>query len=122
MNESSMVTTKRTRMVGTARSRSASRGAKADPSLGGAGGVCGNVRQNAASASDAIPETMNVLVSAASIAGPVLSVDRAVPSQVTTPPACPIDGTFCQSIGMNTNGQLAAIQPIVPQTRILPKS
>src|SRR5881398_3714949 len=98
MNESSIVTMNRTRIVGTARSRSAAR------------------------ASDAIPETKNVLVRAASIAGPVLRVESAVPSQETNPPAWAIDGTFVQSIGMRTNGQLAAIQPIVPQTRILPKS
>src|SRR6266481_4276219 len=100
MNESSMVTMKRTRMVGTASSRNASSGANADPSLGGAGGVCGRVRQKAASTSDATPETMNVLVRAASIAVPVLMVESAVPSQATNPPAWANDGTLTQSIGM----------------------
>src|SRR5262245_42341848 len=69
-----------------------------------------------------MPETVNVLARAASIAGPVLSVPSAVPSQETSPPASPNDGTLAQSIGMKMNGQLAAIQPIVPQTRTKPKS
>ena len=63
-----------------------------------AGGVAGNVIANAASANDASPETMKMLGSAASSAAPVLSAR------------------------MKTNGQLAAIQPIVPHSRILPKS
>ena len=56
------------------------------------------------------------------MAGPVFGVPRAFPSQVTKPPASAIEGTFAQSIGMKMNGQLAAIQPTVPQTRIKPKS
>src|SRR5690349_6113725 len=110
-----------TRIDGTARSRIASNGAKAEPSFL-TGGVCGRSRQKAASASDAIPETRNVPVRAASIAGPVLSVESALPSQGTNPPACAIAGTCAQSIGMKMNGQLAAIQPIVPQSRTNPNS
>ena len=53
---------------------------------------------------------------------PVLSVPSAVPIQETKPPASAIDGTLAQSIGMKTNGQAAAIQPMVPQTRMKPKS
>ena len=65
---------------------------------------------------------MNVLASAASIAGPVLSVAECRAQPGDEPPASAIDGTFAQSIGMKMNGQLAAIQPIVPQTRTKPKS
>jgi hypothetical protein len=45
-----------------------------------------------------------------------------LPSQATNPPAWAIAGTFAQSIGMKISGQLAAIQPIVPQSRTNPKS
>ena len=58
----------------------------------------GSVSENAASANDASPETKKMLGSAASSAAPVL------PAR------------------MKTNGQLAAIQPIVPHSRIRPKS
>ena len=107
----------RTRMLGTASSLIASNGANAGALVRGRRGVRQG-RQKAARTSEATPETMKVLVSAASIAGPVLSVESAVPSQATNPPAWAIDGTFAQSIGMKMNGQLAAIQPIVPQSRI----
>ena len=56
------------------------------------------------------------------MADPVLGVARAFPTQEMKVPACSIDGTFAQSMGMKMNGQLAAIQPIVPQTRISGKS
>src|SRR5438270_6282166 len=99
----------------------ASNGANAAPSFF-AGGVWGRRRQKADSTSEAMPATKNVLVIAASIAGPVLSVESAVPSHETNPPAWSIDGTFAQSIGIKMNGQLAAIQPIVPQSRTKPNS
>ena len=60
-----------TRMLGTASSRRASSGANAEPSLG-TGGVCGSVRQKAASTREHTPETRKVLVSAASMAVPGL--------------------------------------------------
>src|SRR5437868_2271194 len=110
-----------TRILGTFNSLNASNGAKASPAAG-TGGVCGRVRLNAARASEAIPATVKVLASANAIASPVLSVPSAVPSQEMKPPAWSIDGTLAQSIGMKMNGQLAAIQPIVPQTRMAPKS
>ena len=56
------------------------------------------------------------------MASPVLGVPSAFPSHETNPPASAIEGTFAQSIGMKMNGQLAAIQPSVPQTRMRPKS
>src|SRR5579883_413965 len=108
-------------MLGTLSSLNASQGANASPPAG-AGGVCGRVRLKAASTSDATPETRNVLVKASCIAPPVFGVARAVPSHETNPPACAIDGTFAQSIGMKTNGQATAIQPIVPKTRMVPNS
>src|SRR5438874_5596028 len=104
-------------MLGTLSSLNASQGANASPAFV-AGGVCGRVRLNAARASDAIPATVKVLASAADIASPVLSVPSAVPTQGMIPPAWPGEGTLAQSIGMNTNGQATAIQPIVPQTRM----
>ena len=81
-------------------------------------------RQKAARTSDAIPATVNVLASDDAIAGPVLStsLESTIPSQFTNPLVSEIAGTFVQSIGMKMNGQLAAIQPIVPQTRMNPKS
>src|ERR1041384_3134596 len=103
-----------TRMLGTARSLMASKGANLLPSPF-FGGVCGSKKQNPARTSDTTPATVKVLVSAASIAGPVFKVDNAVPSHFTKPPASLIVGTFAQSIGMKINGQLAAIHPIVPQ-------
>src|SRR3954454_11090568 len=111
----------RTRMLGIARSRIASNGAKADPSFL-TGGVWGSSRQNPARTREATPETTKVLVRADSIAGPVLSVESAFPSHAIAPPACAIDDTLAQSIGMKMNGQLAAIQPMVPQSRTNPKS
>ena len=63
-----------------------------------AGGVAGSVNENAASANEANPATTKMLESAASSASPVL------PAR------------------MNTNGQLAAIHPIVPHSRMRPKS
>src|SRR5262249_15023514 len=113
--------TKSTRMLGTASALNASRGAN-DEAPDFDGGVWGSARQNAASTSDAIPDTVNVLDKAASISGPVLSVPRAVPNQEMSPSVWANDGTLAQSIGMKMNGQLAAIQPIVPQTRMNPKS
>src|SRR4051794_8637211 len=112
---------KSTRVLGGARSRVGPSGGESDPPPL-TGGVCGRNRQKAARASDATPETMKVLVRADSIADPVLSVESALPSQATAPPACAIVGTLAQSIGMKMNGQLAAIQPIVPQSRTNPKS
>src|SRR5262249_41480199 len=109
------------RMLGTFSSLNASQGAKASPATA-AGGVWGKVRLKAANARDATPATRKVLVKASCIAVPVFGVASALPSQEANPPACSIDGTFAQSIGMNTNGQATAIQPIVPQTRIVPKS
>src|SRR3954451_18360444 len=113
----------RTRMLGTARSLIASNGANFD-SWFSTGGVLGRTRQKAASTSEATPETTKVLVSADSIAGPVFreSGESALPSQAMNPPAAAIDGTFDQLIGMKMKGQLAAIQPIVPQSRTNPKS
>ncbi len=58
-------------MLGTARSFNDSNGAKADPTPV-FGGVRGRHRQNAARANEAMPATKNVLVKAASIAGPSL--------------------------------------------------
>ena len=63
-----------------------------------AGGVCGRVSENPASAIEAMPATVKMLDSAACRSAPVL------PAR------------------MKTNGQLAAIQPIVPQRRSLPNS
>src|SRR5437899_12635985 len=106
-----------TRMLGTASNLMASNGANFSPSPF-FGGVWGSKKQNPASTSDTTAATVNVLVSAASIAGPVFNVDNAVPSHFTKPPASLMLGTFAQSIGMKINGQLAAIHPIVPQTRM----
>ena len=91
------VTTKSTRMAGTARNRIASSGAFA-ACASRPGGVAGSVNENAASANEANPATTKMLESAASSASPVL------PAR------------------MKTNGQLAAIHPIVPQSRMRPKS
>ena len=72
-------------MLGTAKSFNDSNGAKAEP-VPFFGGVRGKSRQNAASANEAMPATRNVLVKAASIAGPVLGVPSAFPIQEMTPP------------------------------------
>src|SRR4029077_9282251 len=79
-------------------------------------------RQKAARTNEATPATRNVLVKADCISVPVFGVASALPSQEMNPPASAMAGTFDQSMGMKMNGQLAAIQPIVPQTRTKPKS
>ncbi len=53
---------------------------------------------------------------------PVLRVPSAWPSQSTNPFVSAIGGTLVQSIRMKTNGQAAAIQPMVPHRRMNPKS
>src|SRR5688572_19275419 len=121
MRESRKVTRNSTRILGTASSFIASRGANFSPVLG-TGGVWGRVNEKSARRIDAIPETIKPLVKAASIDAPVFTVESALPSQATNPPASLMEGTAAQSIGMKTKGQAAAIQPIVPQTRTIPKS
>ena len=59
----------------------------------------------------------NILLNAATPAP-----QAAVLSQFMKPLSCANEGTRAQSMGMKTNGQLAAIQPIVPHTRTGPKS
>ena len=110
-------------MLGTARSWIASSGANARALVRATGGVCGRSRQKAASTSEAIPETRNVLGQRRLHRRAGLQRrERLCPARRRTRPACAIAGTFAQSIGMKMNGQLAAIQPIVPQSRIEPKS
>ena len=84
-------------MVGSRSSLRASIGALAAPSRL-AGGVGGRVSEKAASATDARPATVKMLESAAFRSAPIL------PAR------------------MNTNGQLAAIHPMVPHSRKRPKS
>ena len=108
-------------MLGTASSLKALNGANDAPEPLD-GGVCGKNRQKTASPSDAIPATVNVQASAASIAGPVFRVPSAFPSHETQLSPWPCAGTFAQSIGMKMSGQAAAIQPNVPHTRMNPKS
>jgi hypothetical protein len=91
------VTTKSTAMVGLARSLIASRGAFFWATLR-AGGVAGSVKHTAASTSEESPETQKMLVSGPSSAAPSLP------------------------FRMKMKGQLAAIHPMVPQSRTLPKS
>jgi hypothetical protein len=88
---------KRTRKLGTARSFRASRGAFFFPSED-AGGVLGRTSEKAASAMDAIPATVKMLLRARSISAPVLSFNR------------------------KTKGQLAAIHPMVPHRRTRPNA
>ena len=79
------VTMKRIRMLGTASSFNDSSGANADPSPF-FGGVRGSVQaKRRQQRTRRCPTTRNVLVSAASMAGPVLGVPSALPSQDTTP-------------------------------------
>ena len=91
------VTTNSTNIMGSRSSLIASIGALA-PGSPLAGGVAGSVSEKAARAIDDTPATVKMLESAACRPGPVL------PAR------------------MNTNGQLAAIQPMVPHSRNLPKS
>ena len=111
---------KRTRMLGHGQELQRFQRSEGRSGLrAGAGGVRGRVKQKAARANEAMPATRNVLVKAASMAGPVLGVPSALPSQEMKPAGLlPSLGTLAQSIGMKMNGQLAAIQPIVPQTRM----
>ena len=89
--------------------------------LGRRGGVCGSVRLNAASRSEATPATMKVHVVPAWRAGPVKPDASTVPTQSTMPwgfAAC----TLSQSTRMKVNGQAARIHPIVPPMRTIPNS
>src|SRR4051812_7639873 len=114
------VTRNRTATNGFFRSRMAlSQARESAPDRAGLGGVCGSTRLNAARASEAIPATRKMYRWAVSASAPVLDVPRASPNQVTNPTS-PRAGTFDQSTRMKMNGQLAAIHPIVPQTRTGP--
>src|SRR5262245_1092783 len=116
------VTTNSTSMNGTLSSLAASSQANwLSPAVAGLGGVCGKNRLNAASASDANPATVNVKVVACTSAGPVFDVPSAAPSHSMNG-TLPKAGTFAQSTSRSTNGQLAAIHPIVPHKRTRPKS
>ena len=85
------------------------------------GAVRGRVRLNAASASDARPDTTNVHRVAALAASPVSGLASAVPSQLTNPCGCAAS-TAAQFTKMNVNGHAARIQPIVPPMRTMPNS
>ena len=88
----------------------------------GFGGVCGKKRLKAASSSDAMPAVKNAQALPSFSAVPSRLVPRAFPSQSMKPPASDIEGILAQSARMKMNGQLAAIQPIVPHRRTFPKS
>ena len=91
------------------------------PAAAGFGGVCGSVRLNADSSSDATPATTNVHLVPACSAGPVSPEPSTVPSQATNP--CGLAAaTRSQSTRMNVIGQAARIHPIVPPMRTIPNS
>src|SRR4051794_25815546 len=115
------VATNSTSRNGRLSSLIASSQANVSPLRDGLGGVCGSDRLNAASKRDATPAAMYVKLTPLTNAAPLLGVPSASPSQVVNPTS-PIEGTRAQSVRMNTNGRLAAIQPMVPHSRTLPKS
>src|SRR5579883_3473664 len=83
----------------------------------GFGGVCGRVRLYPARTSDATPDTRKMYRFAAEASAPVFEVAKTVPSQSPNESE-PKSGTRAQSTRMKMNGHDAAIQPIVPHTRI----
>jgi hypothetical protein len=107
----------------------ASSQAKLSPDSDGFGGVCGRVRLNAASSKEAMPAATYVWLTPLMKSSPVFGVLKAVLSQVFSQTIqvasvcwAITESTRDQSVRMKTNGRLAAIQPIVPQSRTLPKS
>ena len=68
-----------------------------------------------------MPAAIKVYVVACCSAAPVLLVPRALPSH-SLKGTDPNAGTCAQSASRNTNGQLAAIQPMVPHNRTGPNS
>ena len=70
---------------------------------------------------EAMAENMKAFVRPRSMTGPVLGVPKTEPIQLTKPTS-PMAGIWVQSASRKTKGRLAAIQPMVPQTRTKPKS
>ena len=88
----------------------------------GFGGVCGRARLIAARTNDASPATRKMYaLQVHRERRPPTEVPSAVPIQLTNPTS-PIAGTAAQFTRMKMNGQLAAIQPMVPHTRTGPNS
>src|SRR5438477_8314242 len=113
---------KRTSTYGTRSNFIAS--SHASRSLGdraGRGGVGGNARLKTARAREAIPAAINMLPAADVNASPVFGVPKTAPSH-SVRDTLSRDGILLQSARMKTKGDAAAIQPIVPHNRTLPKS
>src|SRR5262245_61770589 len=116
------VTRNRTATNGCLSSRAALSVASASsPEVAGFGGVCGSVGLIAASTNDASPATKKMYRCAADAATPSFDVPSASPSHLIGPTS-PMLGTADQFTRMKMNGQLATIQPMVPQTRTGPNS